>query len=612
VVRCGHPAVEPEAIAGELLAARGDGVAWSDMAVLVRRPAQRGRAVIRALSRHGIPVVPLPRIDAREPAVEALIDMLRWVHGDGSAVDRLLVSPISRLTAAEARAVSRDCWARSIRLEDHARLAALIQLRDDLRARAAHADLSELAFEVWCRALAHLVSDSAADDGSGGDNRALDALVAFFDALARAAEAPSVVRPRRSGDEMALLESLDDEPWRAVAPVGDDAVTVTSITSAAGQQWDMVVVAGCVEGELPRIPARTPLFDPAVLSPSPLPSVVERRRRSLAGERRLFSAVACTRATGRLVATAAPEPGVLLSRFVEAWPERSPALPLAPGRPPVVRPATAGAVPVVPQGHLRLSASQLATYDDCPLRYAYEYAVGLRGDAGVHAGLGSLVHQVLAEFLDPSAPQPPPRTRAALLALGEARWRDDIARYRPQVEEARSDFFEMLDAWWEGEGSLGELAPKVLAVERRFDVAVGPHRLTGCIDRIDRADDGHGIRIVDYKTGAREPARDAVHDDIQLAVYHLAATLDPELAAWGPPTQLRLLYLRTMHTFDQEIGADHARATTARVLGAADRIVAEEFEPSVEATCRICSFHRLCPLQPEGRQLPALAVTGAP
>ncbi|MDQ3642951.1 MAG: UvrD-helicase domain-containing protein, partial [Actinomycetota bacterium] len=53
LVTCRHPSTEPEAVAGELLAARAEGVAWSSMAVLVRSPQRQGRSIARALSRHG-------------------------------------------------------------------------------------------------------------------------------------------------------------------------------------------------------------------------------------------------------------------------------------------------------------------------------------------------------------------------------------------------------------------------------------------------------------------------------------------------------------------------------------------------------------------------------
>src|SRR5207244_4689036 len=97
------------------------------------------------------------------------------------------------------------------------------------------------------------------------------------------------------------------------------------------------------------------------------------------------------------------------------WPLPPPARPLAPGRAPLDRPPTAGARPIYADGQLRLSASRLDTYDDCPLRYAYEYVLHVRREAGVQAALGSVFHEVLAEFLDPA--RTGPRTHGALIAL---------------------------------------------------------------------------------------------------------------------------------------------------------------------------------------------------
>ena len=622
LVTCTHPAVEAEAVAGELLASRGAGVPWSEMAVLVRRPwGARGQAVIRALGRHGVPASAAEARAASgdEPVVRAVLDALRWAGGDTAALDRLVASPVAGLDPAEVRVVRQEAATLGIPLEAHPRLAALADLRRELVSRAASEPPAALAFEVWRGALGHLV-----DAGGTGDDRALDALVAFLDGLARRAER----RPdeRLAGFLSAYAERpVPPDPWRgATAAEPLDAVAITSLAGARGREWHTVVVAGCVEGELPDVRSRPRLFDPAVLEDPEAPSPVDRRRRALADERALFD-LACSRATHRLVGTAAPEPGVLLSRFVEAWPPAAARLPLAPGPLLPSRPLTAGAAPAFPDGRLRLSASQLATYDDCPLRYAYEYVVGARTDAGVHAHLGSLVHKVLAAFLDPAADDGSPRSHERLMALAEEHWREDIARFRPQVEEARRDYFAMLEGWWAAEGSAPS-APEVVAVERRFEVDVGPHRLTGSIDRVDRVErvervegvegdaggvtaggdrtgeaTGGGIRIVDYKTGKAEPTADAVADDLQLAVYHLAARRDPELAALGPPAQLRLLYVRSMRAHDQPVRPDHEASTEARVLATADRILAEEFEPSVEANCRLCSFQRVCPLQPEGR-----------
>ncbi len=601
LVTCGHPSVEAEAVVGELLAAHDHGVAWSDMAVVVRAATSpRARSIVRALARHGVPTGPIVRGGDDEPVVRGVLDVLRWVAGDVGALDRLVASPVAGLDPSEVRAVRRQATVLGIPLEAHPRLAGLARLRAELVALAARATPADLAFEVWRQRLGHLV------DPDGGDDRSLDALVAMVNGLRRRAER----RPRER-----LAEFLDRygapgssaDAWDTAVrrpAVGDaDEVAVLSVAAAAGRRWHTVVVSGCVEGEFPRLRVRPRFFDRAVLTDGGgADDGPTRRHHTLADERRLF-ALASSRATHRLVVTAAPEPGVLLSRFVEGWEPGAVRLPRAPGPAPLAHRPTESTTPVFPDGHLRLSASQLSTYDDCPLRYAYEYGLGVRGEAGVHAALGSLVHEVLALFNDPdpAADQVVPHTREGLRALAEQRWRDDLARYRPQVEEARRDYFAMLDAWWEAEGGNERLAPEVLAVERRFEVDAGGHRLAGAIDRVDRADDGEGVRIVDYKTGKSEPRPDAVADDVQLAIYHLAASRDPALAALGPATQLRLLYVRSMHAFDQPVTEDHEAATEARIEAAAARILAEEFEPSVDANCRICSFHRLCPLQDEGR-----------
>jgi len=549
------------------------------MAVLLRHPRDRGRRVARALVRHGIPVAAGPGVGARghDPAVAAIIDLLRWVVSpdDTSYRDRLLVSPMATVGAD-----------------------GLLALRDDLAAQAAtsRATPAELAFVAWERGLGHLGAGNQRDDA------AVDAIVAFLDRLERLADDNPA---QRLTDFLSLVDQGGVEPdtWRVSAVMANhDAVTVTSIAAAAGREWHTVVLPGGVEGELPRISGRAPLFEPALLEGGHVPlSPVERRRRSLADERRLFTR-ACARATGQLVATAAPQPGVLLSRFVEGWAERPAQLPTVAGPPPAQRAPTPGTVEVFPDGRLVLSASQLSTYDDCPLRYAYQYGLRVRDDAGAPAALGSLVHEVLAEFLAPDRPvDAPARSREALLALAAERWTDDVARYRPQIEECRRDYFAMLEDWWEGEGE-GPGAPDVLSVERRFDVEVGDLRLVGAIDRIDRTGDGEGIRIVDYKTGRREPRADAMPDDLQLAIYHLAATREPELVMLGPPQELRLLYLRSMRAYEQPVVTGHAAATEARVAEAAALIRAERFEPAVDASCRNCAFHRLCPLQPEGRR----------
>lgn len=594
LVRCGHPSIEPEVVAAELLAAREAGARWSDMAVLVRHPRRRARAITRALARHAIPASAVDAPLDDEPVVTAAEDMLRWalgdaaVENDNAALGRLLASPLSGLDPVEVRAFRRQLAAGAPDVTDDPRLQRLTDLRDELQRNLVSADPAALVFLVWERALGPLLLAS----NDPADDRAIDAFVAFHEGLTRQVDRNPALR---AGEWLASLDG-GGERWRTRRPE-TDAVTVTSVAAAAGRQWHTVVIAGAVEGELPAIDGHAPVFDPAVLAGQSAPTAAERRRASLAEERRLFCEVASTRATTTLVATAAPEPGVLESRFVGDWPVKPATVPLAPGGPPLMRAPTDGGPALYPDHTLLLSASQLETYEDCPLRYFYEYVLRVRADSNVYAELGTLVHKVLAAFLDPDGDDVD-YSLDGLRSLGERMWRDDLARYRPQVEEARRDFFDMLDRWWDQEGSLTR--PDVVAVERKFEVDVGPHRITGSIDRIDRSDGG--LRIIDYKTSSRETPDAEMPDNLQLAVYHLAAGRDPDLAAYGPATDLDLMFLRSMKVRSQRVTADHEATTEARVLAVADRILAEDFDPSVHANCRVCAFHRLCPIQAAGRE----------
>lgn len=556
VVRAPHPSLEPEAVAGALLDVHAAGVAWGDMAVLTRT-ALRGHAIARGLDRHEVrtnrPAAPI----TGAPTVRALQDLLAVAQGDTGAG-----------AALPASAIGEVC--------DPAGLAADLA---DLGPVTDPVALAHLAFQ---RGLAHLVHPPE-HPVVPADERALDAVGAWLAAIERGAD-----------------PGAEPDPWTADPP-DPDRVTVTTIDAAAGGEWRVVIVAGCLEGELPRVRTGRRFFDRDLLRGDGVaPTVPERRARILAEERRRF-ATALSRANERTICTAAPEPGVLMSRFVGAFEAVAPTYPPAPPPPPPGPSETRGTQPVFPDGALVLSASQLDTYADCPLKYAYRYGAFARDAGSVYADLGTLVHTVLERFLDPARGEP--RTAERLFEIADECWHDDIARFRPQREEARRDYIEMLTGWWEKEGALGDLGPDVLATEHEFRIQVGPHEVVGKIDRVDRADDGVGIRVVDYKTGRGMVRIEDMPDDLQLATYHLAATRDPALVAMGEPTQLRLLYLRRMEAREQEIRPGHAEATEARILAAAGEIVAEHFAASVDADCDHCDFHRLCPLWDEGREI---------
>ena len=573
------------------------GVAWSDMAVLVRRPRHRARAIARALARHGIPArAPAVAGGRRRPGGGRVVDMLRWVDGDESALDRLLVSPLSDLDAVEAR-----------RVRLRARLAGTPLDRRPPRWRPWSPSAT-----TWPPGPPPTPPPTwPSRSGSGPSatwstrrrrRRVLDGLVAFLDALRREADRNP---HHRLADVLAVLddEGVTPDPWRvdAAPPPARrrrhrhvdprrrrPGVAHGRASPAASRASCRRVRTGrrCstpIAGRAGRAPPRRAGRGAAAVRPRLLPGhrPAGRHRRPRAGR--------------------PPQPlrrGVAHGRRPHPGPARAGArLPPAHRQPPPDRHRRRPGPVGHPARHLRRLPPALRL----PLRPA-----GARRGRGAgrpgHArarGAGPVPRPGDGRRRPPhpaDAAWPWPRRCGATTSPATGpRSRRPAATSSPCSTCGGSS------------RARATSPPTSSTSSARFDIEVG--RRTACGARSTGSTGWSGPTAATAcassttRRARREPRPGETDDNIQLAVYHLAATRDPDLAAHGPVVELRLLFLRTMHAFDQEVTAGHAEATERRVLDVADRIRAEEFEPSVDANCRWCSFQRLCPIQPEGRQV---------
>ncbi|QYJ05737.1 ATP-dependent helicase [Nocardioides panacisoli] len=340
-----------------------DGIAWDDMAVLVRS----GRASIgplrRALGAAGVPVevasdeVPL----VRDPAVQPLLDALRAVvhldttdpadpdHLDAGRVEGLLTGPLGGLDAGDVRRLARQLrhrdkaasqtdgrsprhsrdLLRGVLTEEGAlvglegvevdRADALVGLLWRARARFdTGASAEEVLWELWAgtdwpRRLRRNV-----EYGAGAARRAhrdLDALCALFDLAARAEER------REHLGVTAFLETLVQQqiPADTLADQGvrGSAVRLLTAHRSKGLEWRLVAIAHVQAEGWPDLRRRTTLLQADRLGAGELvPPVTSREL--LMEERRLFY-VAATRARERLLVTAVRSPeddGDQPSRFL--------------------------------------------------------------------------------------------------------------------------------------------------------------------------------------------------------------------------------------------------------------------------------------------------------
>ena len=360
------PAAEAEQVAELLRRAHlEDGVAWHDMAVLVRSGRQSIPRFRRTLTAAGVPLevagdeVPL----RSEPAVQVLLQALRVIErlhraGEPAAAgatdafgadppplirpdeaEALLVSPLGGLDPGGVRRLARRL--RMADREEHvgvrlarpsARLLAdalaepgLLTSIDGPEAERARrlaallasgaarlrggATAESLLWHVWDGTGWPHRLRAAADSAAGGGatraaHRDLDAVVAVFAQVAREEER------RRGRGLVDVLAEIDQQQIPAGTQdergVRGQGVRLLTAHRAKGLQWRLVVVAGVQDGAWPDLRRRGTLLQAERIDVEPGREPPPRSA-LLADERRLFY-VAITRARERLVATAVASP----------------------------------------------------------------------------------------------------------------------------------------------------------------------------------------------------------------------------------------------------------------------------------------------------------------
>jgi DNA helicase-2/ATP-dependent DNA helicase PcrA len=242
--------------------------------------------------------------------------------------------------------------------------------------------------------------------------------------------------------------------------------------------------------------------------------------------------------------------------------------------------------PFLPRiGHgLVLSASDVETYRSCPLKYKYARVLRVPTEQTLSQRFGIFVHQVLERYHAGGA-----SALAELMELQQTAWRrggfGDSERERELREMA-------IMAFTRYHARLREQEAEPVWFERSFSFALGPHRVRGRVDRIDRLPDG-GYELIDYKT-SRPKSEAQLRDDVQLSLYALAAGED-----WGLPAPQQAYH----YVLDDQKVPVPPRSEGERewirqtVVAAGEGIMALAFEPTPSPTaCGMCDYRIMCPV----------------
>ncbi len=325
------------------------GISWSDMAVIAHDTRQvtsletelaarevptRAAGVQRPLGSEsvvrdivGIVRLALQPVDEREP--EALIAALRSPFGGMDAVGlRRLRARLRHVELADGGTTpATELLRQAMAFPAHftfidapeARVASRFAttLAETTAAIESGETIHELLWRIWDDARALDGSklqqhwrDLAGQPGGGETARALDALVALFDAAKRFVE-----RTPNERVETFVRDILDSEvPEDTLStPERPGLVTLLTPATALGTQFDSVIIAGVQDGVWPNTRLRGGLLETWALAeavtaartgaPASAPGALDRRREALHDELRLFVR-ALSRARSRIVVTA--------------------------------------------------------------------------------------------------------------------------------------------------------------------------------------------------------------------------------------------------------------------------------------------------------------------
>lgn len=322
-----------------------EGVAYSDMAIIVRSHNTTATAIRRALGQSSIPVVGDREAISANAAIAPFILLARIATGIEKLTlencERLLLSEFGGATSISLRRIrtallkSRDeeqdprsgtqmiidaIDNGDIPIEEDSELRRVHELLTSARAslRKKNTTIHDLLWAIWSKAVNaenQLISDAwqraALRGGSRGAaaDRDLDAMVQLFDSAARHIDRMPGAHPKNFLNEIAQENIVAD--LITMQGVRPDVVQLLTVHSAKGLQFKRVFVAGIQEGIWPNLKQRSTLLGSERL--------VERERhgediaqvaldlitaQSLAeDEKRLFH-VATTRASEQLHITA--------------------------------------------------------------------------------------------------------------------------------------------------------------------------------------------------------------------------------------------------------------------------------------------------------------------
>jgi len=246
---------------------------------------------------------------------------------------------------------------------------------------------------------------------------------------------------------------------------------------------------------------------------------------------------------------------------------------------------------------MRISYSGLDSFSNCPAKYKFQYIDKIKAPKSKDAIFGTLIHDCLKFFHEPSNLIPP--SQDDLLKYFTEKW--DSSIYLDSQEEAFSfhQGIDILKSYWE-QNQAEKF--KIINLETPFSIPLFRkkqeeiHQISGRIDRIDKLEDGT-FEVIDYKTSKKMPSQETIDSNLQLSIYYLGIINRwPSLEKYNRKVKLTLYFLKHGEKLSTYQDNKKIAESKEKILSLIEQIQQSNFEPRANPLCDWCPYQAYCPL----------------
>ncbi len=396
-----------------------------------------------------------------------------------------------------------------------------------------------------------------------------------------------------SGEQGRLQPDFDEGP---------ESVKIMTVHGSKGLEFEHVFIVNMVDKRFPAIGRREAIPVPDAL----VKDIIPDGDWHLEEERRLFY-VAMTRAKKGLYLTSGEDYGgarkkkpsrfLVEAGFAETVPQPTGEVLFTDSAPLPIEQQQAERS-FIPSS---FSFTQLKAYETCPWQYRFAFLLKVPAQGKPSFSFGKSMHATLYEFFrrmkegsdleqgglfehTDEKPLVAP-TLKDLLEIYDEKWIAEWFYSKKQQEEYYKKGKDSLKAFYE----LHEKNwPSAAHLEEGFTLSLAGTKIKGAIDRVDNADEGDGVHIIDYKTG--KFPKNGKKDTEQLYLYAMAVQ---EIFQRQPLT-LSYYFLEDNKSVVEEVDLEKMEKVRIWATTIIEQIKEGEFKPTPGFHCKYCDYYDIC------------------